>query len=158
MASEARFEAEVGWVAVSPDGSMWCHRGRGSAGVLVFERGPGGERLHHATHQDCFSVDTNLTTPSRRTAVRFALNGSPRRAPGAVLQRPASVEGRAAEPIAPDPTDVGTAPSQLHGPEPVGAVGDGGDAETKTGILEALPRLSAAERKEVLARLLQLEQ
>lgn len=91
MTGQARFEANEGWVAVSPDGAMWRHRGRGSVGVLVFERTESGAALYQATHQDCYSQDTSLTTESWREAVRFAMEGRAA-ALSAGVEPPARVE------------------------------------------------------------------
>ncbi|HWO12027.1 MAG TPA: hypothetical protein VNN80_21180 [Polyangiaceae bacterium] len=154
MAGSARFEAEKGWVAVSADGCVWCYRGRGSAGVLAFERDEEGRARYQATHQDCFSEDTSITTDSRRSAVRFAVGGSA--AAGAARVGTAAPAAHAEGQRVPAPSN-GTA-CEL-GPEPLA---DSIELSPRTGeakaeILAALPGLSPADRREILARLLELE-
>ena len=176
MTSAARFEARQGWVAVSPDGSVWCYRARGCAGVLVFERNDAGKVLFQATHQDCFSVDTSLTTESRRTAIRFAVTGV-----GGAGGAGGGVEGPAGGESPDTDANAGATASSGHAPSEPDRVVDGrleDDARegewhasgrgtsgpdvltamsSKREILEALPGLSLDDRREVLDHLLQLE-
>jgi hypothetical protein len=117
--------------------------------VLVFERTEEGNGLYRATHQDCFSVDTSMTTESRREAVCFAVKGSA----GAEAAR-----NRAVAP--PAPVERG-APVEVNGPdadrdpEPPSALKE--KDLPKADILAALPTLSPAARREILACLLELE-
>ncbi|HTV25577.1 MAG TPA: hypothetical protein VMG12_43070 [Polyangiaceae bacterium] len=154
-----RFEAEQGWVAVSEDGAVWRYRGRASAGVLVFGRDTEAG-LYQATHQDCFSKDTSLASSSWAAAVRFAVTGRAEELEPAVAAATAGeatplgaleTEARAGEGAVADP---GGAPAAW----PDGALaGSAAGSEAASDILERLPRLSRAERKEILDRLLHLE-
>jgi hypothetical protein len=71
-----RFEAREGWVPANPEGSVWCYRTRGNAGVLAFRRTEDGQSLYEATHQDCYASDETITTTRRVDAVRFAATGA----------------------------------------------------------------------------------
>jgi len=70
------FEAREGWVPANTEGSVWCYRTRGNAGVLAFRRTEDGQSLYEATHQDCYASDETITTTRRVDAVRFAATGA----------------------------------------------------------------------------------
>jgi hypothetical protein len=71
-----RFEAREGWVPANTEGSVWCYRTRGNAGVLAFRRSEDGQCLYEATHQDCYASDETITTSRRLEAVHFAATGA----------------------------------------------------------------------------------
>lgn len=70
------FEAREGWVPANTEGSVWCYRTRGNAGVLAFRRTEDGNSVYEATHQDCYASDETITTTRRVDAVRFAATGT----------------------------------------------------------------------------------
>src|SRR5688572_23139960 len=70
------FEAREGWVPANTEGSVWCYRTRGNAGVLAFRRTEDGQSLYEATHQDCYASDETITTTRRVEAIRFAVTGA----------------------------------------------------------------------------------
>ena len=110
------FEAREGWVPANTEGSVWCYRTRGNAGVLAFRRTEDGQSLYEATHQDCYASDETITTTRRIDAVRFAATGSgsgtgasaenPAEAPSAATDTPSRTPPAPPEtPPAPAPTD-----------------------------------------------------
>lgn len=93
------FEAREGWVPANTEGSVWCYRTRGNAGVLAFRRSAGGALVYEATHQDCYALDETITTTVRADAVRFAVAGAaapPPPAAGAAPIEPAAPPAPAA--------------------------------------------------------------
>jgi hypothetical protein len=70
------FEPSEGWVPANTEGSVWCYRARGNAGVLAFRHTEDGQPLYEATHQDCYASDETITTRQRVDAVRFAVAGA----------------------------------------------------------------------------------
>lgn len=103
-----RFEAREGWVPANPEGSVWCYRTRGNAGVLAFRRTEDGQSLYEATHQDCYASDETITTTRRVDAVRFAATGASEvddggaAPPAGAGETPAS----ASPPVAPEPSST----------------------------------------------------
>ena len=94
------FEAREGWVPANTEGSVWCYRTRGNAGVLAFRRTDDGKRLYEATHQDCYASDETITTTRRVEAVRFAARGPVAPAPGAASDTPSEPREPPATPTA----------------------------------------------------------
>lgn len=107
------FEAREGWVPANTEGSVWCYRARGNAGILAFRRTEDGQSLYEATHQDCYASDETITTTRRVDAVRFAVTGaaaSAQTSDAAAAPEGGSTEapGRAEEPpAAPDASALG---------------------------------------------------
>jgi len=96
------FEAREGWVPANTEGSVWCYRTRGNAGVIAFRRNEDGQYLYEATHQDCYSSDETITTPHRVDAVRFATAGAAAAAPPAASSdTPSQASDRVELPVAP---------------------------------------------------------
>jgi hypothetical protein len=89
------FEAREGWVPANTEGSVWCYRTRGNAGVLAFRRTEDGQCLYEATHQDCYASDETITTTRRVEAVRFAASGAGAAAPPDPASDPAPAESPA---------------------------------------------------------------
>jgi hypothetical protein len=101
------FEAREGWVPANTEGSVWCYRTRGNAGVLAFRRTEDGQSLYEATHQDCYASDETITTTRRVDAVRFAVTGT-----GSSASEPAE------SPTAPTPESSPLVPPASASPTP----------------------------------------